>query len=349
MIIVLLVVLLVGVGGIAVVLATSGDEASATEYEREPVETAGDNPFMPSVGTDEPDVTPPAATGASFEGNTPGLYGGTMNTGSCDAEQLVTFLEANPDKGAAWARVVGIQTTEIRDFVSRLTPVVLRSDTYVTNHGFESGRATSFPAVLQAGTAVLVDDKGVPVVKCYCGNPLTAPPDPGKARYSGPRWPAFQPSNITVIQTTTIVIEIFTLVDLTTGDVFGRPAGTDGTQDGPAPETPEPPGGDTSPTTTTTRASVPTDATYNITLAGSGGGPCEPFSSTTTASVAGGQVTIQARAPLTGALNPDGTFVIDATVGEVSTHIEGRLDDQTFTATATEGECTYTINGTRAA
>ncbi|MGQ0805947.1 MAG: DUF6777 domain-containing protein [Actinomycetota bacterium] len=348
MVIVLLVVLVLVVGGIAVVFATGGDEASATEYEREPVETAGDNPFMPNVGTDQPDVTPPADTGASFEGNTPGLYGGTMSTGSCDAEQLVTFLEANPDKGAAWARVVGIQTTEIRDFVSRLTPVVLRSDTYVTNHGFESGRATSFPAVLQAGTAVLVDDKGAPVVKCYCGNPLTAPPDPGKARYSGPRWPAFEPTNITVIQTTTVVIEIFTLVDVTTGAVFGRPAGTDGTQDGPAPETPEAP--ETPDTSTgTTLAPVPTNATYNITLAGSGGGACQPFSSTTTASVAGGQVTIQATQPLTGALSPDGTFVIDAAVNNVTTHIEGRLDAETLTATATEGDCTYTINGTRSA
>jgi hypothetical protein len=45
--------------------------------------------------------------------------------------------------------------------------VLLRSDTVVTNHGFANGCSTTIPAVLQAGTAVLVDDKGVPVTKCY--------------------------------------------------------------------------------------------------------------------------------------------------------------------------------------
>jgi len=30
--------------------------------------------------------------------------------------------------------------------------------------------------VLEAGTAVLVDPQGMPVAKCYCGNPLTPPP-----------------------------------------------------------------------------------------------------------------------------------------------------------------------------
>ncbi|HUF84724.1 MAG TPA: DUF6777 domain-containing protein, partial [Acidimicrobiia bacterium] len=185
----LLVVALIVVGGVAVVLATGGDEAEAAEFEREPVETAGDNPFMPNVGTDQGGVTPPPDTGETFEGNTPGLYGGTMNQAQCDAEQLITFLEQNADKAAAWAQVLGIKAADIRDYVSGLTPVVLRSDTYVTNHGFENGRATSFPAVLQAGTAVLVDDKGAPVVKCYCGNPLTPPPTTGGAKYSGPKWP----------------------------------------------------------------------------------------------------------------------------------------------------------------
>ncbi|HUF83490.1 MAG TPA: DUF6777 domain-containing protein, partial [Acidimicrobiia bacterium] len=198
---------------------------------------------------------------------------------------------------------------------------------------------------------VLVDDKGAPVVKCYCGNPLTPPPAAGGAKYSGPKWPEFKPTNITVIQTTTVVIEIFTLVDPTTGDGFGRPAGTDGSEDGPAPEPDDDDGGEDA--TTTTLPPLPTNATYNITIAGSGGGLCEPFSTTSTASLADGQVTIQANAPLTGPLNPDGTFVIDASLGEGTTHVEGRLDEQTFTATANEtnaaagSNCTFTINGTR--
>src|SRR3954451_24161950 len=43
--------------------------------------------------------------------------------------------------------------------------VVLRSDTYVTNHGWNAGHVTAWPAVLQAGTAVLVDRHGNPVTR----------------------------------------------------------------------------------------------------------------------------------------------------------------------------------------
>ncbi|MGH3907098.1 MAG: DUF6777 domain-containing protein, partial [Pseudonocardiaceae bacterium] len=42
-------------------------------------------------------------------------------------------------------------------------------DTRVTNHGYRDGKATDRQAVLQAGTAVLVDEKGRPRVKCGCG------------------------------------------------------------------------------------------------------------------------------------------------------------------------------------
>ena len=60
-------------------------------------------------------------------------------------------------------------------YVDSLTPVVLTDDTLVTNHGYRDGHATTLPAVLQAGTAVMVDTLGVPRVKCNCGNPLTPP------------------------------------------------------------------------------------------------------------------------------------------------------------------------------
>lgn len=50
-----------------------------------------------------------------------------------------------------------------------------RADTRVTNHGFADGRATEIQSILQAGTAVFVDDTGLPVVKCSCGNPLGRP------------------------------------------------------------------------------------------------------------------------------------------------------------------------------
>lgn len=235
-----LAVVVVALAGVVGVMALSGgDEASAQEIGLEPVSSTGANPFMPPVGTDEPAVTPPAGAGGTYSGDLVGLYGGTMNQSSCDSQQLVTFLQQNPDKASAWASVVGIQVVDIATYVSELTPVVLRSDTYVTNHGFDNGRATPIPTVIQAGTAVLVDKYGTPVTKCYCGNPLSKPPSYAKPKYYGPRWPGFTPGGITIIQSTTVIIDTFTLVDTTTGEPFTRPRGTGGGADSPSvPTTP---------------------------------------------------------------------------------------------------------------
>jgi hypothetical protein len=245
------VVILVILGIVGGVLAASGgDEAAAQEITLEPVSSTGDNPFAPSVGTDEPDVTPPPSSGGSFSGNTEGLYGGTLNVSSCDPQQLVVFLQEHPDKGRAWASVVGVTFEQIPEYVATLTPVILRSDTYVLNHGFTNGVANPIPAILQAGTAVLVDKYGAPVTKCYCGNPLRPPPRCERCTYSGPKWGGFNPGGITIINQSTTIIDIFVLVDPKTGEPFVRPPGTTGGSDTP--------GTTESPTTTTTATTLPT-------------------------------------------------------------------------------------------
>src|SRR5664279_4580728 len=66
------------------------DVAAAQEITRQPVSTAGTNPFMPAVGTDKP-VTPPKKTGGTYTGDTPGLYGGTQKKGVCNPRQIVTY------------------------------------------------------------------------------------------------------------------------------------------------------------------------------------------------------------------------------------------------------------------
>ena len=111
-----------------------------------------------------------------------------------------------------------------------LTSVLLRSDTRVTNHGWKNGKITTIQVVLQAGTAVLVDEKGFPVVRCYCGNSLT-PPEAYPPRYSGPKWDYFKPESLAVIEKNVTIIDIFVLVDPKTGQSFQRPRGTDGAQD----------------------------------------------------------------------------------------------------------------------
>lgn len=228
---------------LALAVASCGDSGKSTgvkgasEIAAEPIDSAGENPFTENVGDDMPDVRPPrgavrpAGGPPTYRGGLPGLYGGTRDYATCDAEKLVDFLEQNPDKAAAWAGVLGIKVTEIRTYVDRLTPVLLRTDTRVTNHGFVNGRATSLQSVLQAGTAVFVNSYGEPVVKCYCGNPLTPPVLYREPVYVGPRWPTFEVRHITIIKQSITIIKTYTLYDPETRTTFERPAGTDGGSD----------------------------------------------------------------------------------------------------------------------
>jgi hypothetical protein len=179
-------------------------------------------------------TTAPAQNGklVAVQGGTPGLYGGTQDIATCDPGKMIDFLSSQPQKAAAWASAVGITTAEIPSYIQSLTPVVLTRDTRVTNHGFVNGTANPFQAVLQAGTAVLVDRYGVPRAKCACGNPLgppvlsTAPPS-----YVGPSWPSFSPTTITVVVVNTTIVNNFVLVSQSDGTPFVRPSGSDGSDD----------------------------------------------------------------------------------------------------------------------
>jgi hypothetical protein len=232
------------------------------EVLREPVTVPGPDPFTPTVTTGTttstsstvpasstvPSSAPPTTGGtvvlASTTGNTPGLYGGTRNNAECNKEALITFLEQNPDKARAWAQIQQIEPAQIRDFVSGLTPVLLGADTRVTNHGFKNGQPTPRQAVLEKGTAVLVDAQGVPRARCYCGNPLAPPVAQAESTtFTGPTWPAFDPGNLQVVTASPEPITTLELVDVATGGGIARPAGTDGTQDveiPPPPPLPEP-------------------------------------------------------------------------------------------------------------
>lgn len=251
---------------VLIAAAGCGDSAKpkgvqgGSEVTAEPTSSSGDNPFTDAVGEDEGDVKPPRAAvssggPSSYSGGLPGLYGGTHNYATCNAEKMIDFLEHDSSKARAWADALGIETTEIRSYVDDLTPVTLRTDTRVTNHGFVGGRANPIQSVLQAGTAVFVNRYGEPVVKCYCGNPLRPPVAYTSPVYTGHRWTDFAVSHITIIKETTTVIRDFTIYDLKTGKTFKRPAGSDGSDDGEftgeEPEADEPPPDDTTPESTT--------------------------------------------------------------------------------------------------
>lgn len=229
--------------GVAAPLALSGS-AGGTEVLLEPVDSVGPNPFLELV-TNPPRVEkfrPPAArkTDAALigiSGDTAGLYGGSLNEGVCDRDQIAKFLAQSPDKAAAWAKVHKIKPADIPQFLATLTPVQLRTDTKVTNHGFEGGEATARQAVLQAGTSVLVDRQGVPRVRCFCGNPLIAPELAKDPRYTGAKWADFDDKEVFSI-TPGKDSGTFLLHDARTGQTFVRPAGTNGEADRPLSQQP---------------------------------------------------------------------------------------------------------------
>jgi hypothetical protein len=243
--------------------AAGGGVKGQSEIAAEPVGSAGANPFTAPAGKDMKGVKPPpgavAPMGgpATYRGGLPGLYGGTRDYATCDAEKLIVFLEQNPSKAVAWAGTLGIPVTRIRTYVHHLTPVLLRTDTRVTNHGYVNGRANPIQSVLEAGTAVFVTRYGEPVVKCYCGNPLTPPILYATPTYVGPRWYGFTTTHITIIRQSITIIDTFTLYDPHTGTTFSRPAGTSGGSDLPSGQTLPTP---MNPTTPPPSAPPPTQA-----------------------------------------------------------------------------------------
>lgn len=209
---------------------------SGGEVFLEATDDPGPQPFTADSGLRFPNVDRAMPTGGtgipSVSGGTPGLYGGVRNSPECFGAQIVDFLSGEPAKAAAWAAVQGINVEEIAAFVDRLTPAVLLQDTRVTNHGYADGRAAPRQSVLQAGSTVLVDDRGVPRVRCACGNPLLAPEPTGVTpRYQGAPWNGFTESGLSVIVPQENPLDVFSLVDLPTGERFDRPTGSDGATD----------------------------------------------------------------------------------------------------------------------
>ncbi|WP_406119077.1 DUF6777 domain-containing protein [Streptomyces anulatus] len=190
----------------------------------------------PEPGTASPSVAPSASrTGTQatrgVDGAAPGLYGGTRKVASCDVEQQIKVLQAAPDKNRAFASVQDIEPSAVPGYLRGLTPVTLRMDTRVTNHGYQDGEANAYQAVLQAGTAVLVDNRGVPRVRCACGNPLLPPVAQEDPRQTGKAWPGYRASDVVVVEPAKKPVKEFVMVDPENGDWFERQAGDTGDDD----------------------------------------------------------------------------------------------------------------------
>ncbi|MCB5166736.1 hypothetical protein LG634_18055 [Streptomyces bambusae] len=178
----------------------------------------------------------------SVAGSAPGLYGGTKNVASCNVELQIKTLGSQPPKNTAFASALGIQPAAVPGYLRSLTTVQLRSDTRVTNHGYRDGRPTSYQAVLQAGTAVLVDSRGVPRVRCACGNPLGPPVAlQGDPVRKGQAWPSYRPVNVVVIAPSVTIINKFVIYDRDDRRWYERDRGDHhGRHDRPVPPPPDP-------------------------------------------------------------------------------------------------------------
>ncbi|MFK0138568.1 DUF6777 domain-containing protein [Streptomyces murinus] len=237
--------LLTGCAGASVKEAQLGEEVFL-----QPAAEQGPNPFTASMatgpartGTPRPagtgrtaDVSaPPAglavaplAAARALSGGTPGLYSGSVRVSGCDVERQIGGLTADSARGDAFAHVAGVSPADLPGYLRALTPVLLRADTRVTNHGYQGGQTAGYQAVLQAGTAVLVDNRGVPRVRCACGNPLRPPEEArGGVGARGTAWSGYRPNQVIVVTPAPQTIGSLTLLDAGTNTWIERRIGPD--------------------------------------------------------------------------------------------------------------------------
>ncbi len=257
-----------------------GSEDLSVELQR--IDDAGPNPFTESVGTGKPlSAEAPAdernapssgqpsadeeggeggsgqALSGAYEGGEEGLYGDTDADVHCDKDALISQLNADEAKSRAWAEARGISPAEVEPAIQKMTPVLLRSDTLVTNHGYlEGGDWEPFLALLQAGSAVLVDEYGAPAVRCECGNPLVEPEvngdvvDPGELpeadspegqeTYKGEPWEGYTPEKATVVTPSKDRLTEIVATDVDTGEYRYLEVADEGDDEAEPGQSPDP-------------------------------------------------------------------------------------------------------------
>ncbi|GGF23569.1 DUF6777 domain-containing protein [Williamsia phyllosphaerae] len=170
-------------------------------------------------------TTPQPLVRGAVDGSGRGLYGGSLDNSTCNADGVLAFLQNDPAKRSAWLAAVGVSEANLESYLTGLTSVILLNDTWVTNHGYRNGSANPFQSVLQAGTAVLVDQQGVPRVRCACGNPLTEA-EPRLADPAGARrpWDGYDDSSVTRVNPGQR-FDTIRMVDIATGSLVERGIG----------------------------------------------------------------------------------------------------------------------------
>ena len=226
-----------------------------------PATSPGPEPFGPDVAVGPRPTKASTALLSALpkrgpRGDQVGLYGGVRGRSSCNVQQLATYFAQNPGPGQAWADAENISYNDVPAFLTRLTPALLRVDARLTSYSYD-GRPAPQQAVLETGTAVLVDPLGIPRARCNGGNPL-APALATRSRpvYSGERWSGFNQKDLFFVALAPQPLTKLVLIDVTTNKPFVRPLETEGRADADY-------SGATSPTPSTTaspRTRTPTTA-----------------------------------------------------------------------------------------
>jgi hypothetical protein len=222
--------------GVSFLRSGRGPAATETEIVRLPAGASGSEAFAPSTAAGTRPATPSAALLAALpnratRGDQVGFFDANRGRSSCSTAALIAFLARNPPVGQAWADAENISYNDVPTFLRGLTPAMLRVDLRVTSYAYD-GRPVPRHAVLQTGTAVLVDGLGLPRLRCVGGNPLTPPVGSGlKAVYQGGRWPRFNPRDVVTVAPASQPVSKFVFIDVTTNKPFVRPADSDGEAD----------------------------------------------------------------------------------------------------------------------
>jgi hypothetical protein len=323
------------IGAIGAVTACHS-KASGGELVLTAATDPGANAFMPPAASPPPTNTQPppslqpqgdGATVATqpLPGDRDGLYGGTDNNAEVDRDKIADFLSANPqqatsftesfnsDSSFSWSGGNHLNVADVPRYLHELTPAVLRLDTRITDHGFDGTHSVPRQSVFQAGNAVLVDAHGVPRVRGFSGNPLTAPIAlRGAPKLVGTPWPGYHAGALAEVLATTAAITNFVLVDVVTGEPFNRPAGTTGGNDTPHTGSVASPGPAAATTTTAHGSQLDIDGTYvyhTVKWCSSGTVP----DSSMTVTHQGNTLTLKDTSvygPGTGPLNTDGSFSV---------------------------------------
>ncbi|MGW0324684.1 DUF6777 domain-containing protein [Nocardia sp. NPDC003183] len=245
---VLAVVALVAIG--VVILAPN--QQSGGEIVLEGYDSLGALPFMPAGPQPTQPVPHPSSaalpvhnSGAGavpFDGAEPGAYAGERDVTISRRDDLAAYLEGHPETAAALVEVLNKDPAVTRSgsltaaglgaYLRALTPVVLRFDIRVTDHGLDGNTPVPRQAVLQSGTAVLVDGLGVPRIRLAGGSPLIAMQNVSETpQYLGVKWNGFDEKAIAAMRPTGTLLTVLVLIDLRTGVAFDRPVGSIGDRD----------------------------------------------------------------------------------------------------------------------